>query len=286
MVLFVIGNGFDIGNGMRTGYRQFYHFLKNNHKDFFNSVASLFLAEFETDRLWCEFEECLSAFTPEYFIDNKLTPQKTSETVLDFQEFLSQYFKEWIYNIALPNDKDLSVFTPNSFFINFNYTDTLEKLYKVPYDKVLHIHGQATAPKSQLIIGHSSKTTIDDMCESYGTVKDGNLECTVEEFKYLLATEMMLFTLRKPTEEVIEKKLKSIDFKQVSEIAVLGHSLGIVDWPYFKYIKEHLSQSIHWCFSAYSERDREQIHIFAKELQITDYSIDSLQNLISKYSYN
>ena len=205
---------------------------------------------------------------------------------LDFQEFLSKYFKEWIYNIALPNNKDLSVFTPNSFFINFNYTDTLEKLYKVPCDKVLHIHGQATDPKSQLIIGHSSKTTIDDMCESYGIVKDGNLECSVEEFKYLLATEMMLFTLRKPTEEVIEKKLKSIDFQQVSEIAVLGHSLGIVDWPYFKYIKEHLSQSIHWNFSAYSERDREQTHIFAKELQIIDYSIDSLQNLISKYSYN
>ena len=95
MILFVIGNGFDIGNGMKTGYRQFYHFLKSNHKEFFNSVASLFLAEFETDRLWCEFEECLSAFSPEYFIDNELTPQETSEIVLDFQELLSGYFKEW-----------------------------------------------------------------------------------------------------------------------------------------------------------------------------------------------
>jgi len=285
MVLFIIGNGFDIGNGMRTGYSQFYHFLKDNHEEFFNSVASLFLAEFETDRLWCEFEECLSAFTPEHFIDNKLTPQKTSETVLDFQEFLSQYFKEWIYNIALPNDKDLSVFTPNSFFINFNYTDTLEKLYKVPYDKVLHIHGQATDPKSQLIIGHSSKTTIDEMCESYGIVKNGNLECTVEEFNYLIATEMMLFTLRKPTEEIIKEKLTDLDFDTVSEIVVLGHSLGIVDWPYFKYIKEHLTQPIPWIFSAYSERDKDQIFTFVKEFQIPDYSIDSLQNLISKYSF-
>lgn len=286
MVLFIIGNGFDIGNGMQTGYKQFYHFLKDNHEKFFNSVASLFLAEFETDRLWCEFEDSLSAFTPEYFIDNKLTPQETSETVLDFQELLSKYFKEWISNITLPNNKDLNNLIPNSFFINFNYTDTLEKLYNVPCNNVLHIHGQATDPKSRLIIGHSSKATIDEMCESYGVVKDGNLACTIEEFKYLIVTEMLLFTLRKPTEEVIEKKLKSIDFQQVSEIVVLGHSLGIVDWPYFKYIKGHLSESVPWSFSAYSERDREQIHIFAKELKIIDYSIDSLQNLISKHSYN
>lgn len=286
MVLFLIGNGFDIGNGMQTGYKQFYHFLKKEHEEFFNSVSSLFLAEFETDRLWCEFEECLSAFIPEYFIDNKLTPQKTSETVLNFQEFLSQYFREWISNIALPDNKELCSFAPDSFFINFNYTDTLEKLYKVPCYKVLHIHGQATNQKSQLIIGHSSKTTIEEMLESYGIVKDGTIECTTEEFKYLLATEMMLVALRKPTEKVIAKKLEPLDLQQASEIVVLGHSLGNVDLPYFKYVKEHLAKPIHWSFSAYSKRDIEQIYAFVKELQVFDYSIDSLQNLIFKYSHN
>lgn len=286
MVLFIIGNGFDIGNGLQTGYKHFYYFLKNNQKEFFHSVASLFLAEFETDRLWCEFEECLSAFNPEHFIDNKLTPKETSETVLDFQELLSQYFKDWIHNIALPNSEDLNSFTSNSFFINFNYTDTLEKLYNVHYDKILHIHGQASNPKNKLIIGHSSKHTIDDMCESYGIVNNGNIECSLEEFNYLIATEMMLFTLRKPTEKIIEKRLKFLDFQQVSEIVVLGHSLGSVDWPYFKYIKKHSSQLIHWSFSAYSERDKEQILTFIKEFQIFSYSVDTLQNLISKYSDN
>lgn len=284
MILFVIGNGFDIGNGMKTGYRQFYHFLKSNHKEFFNSVASLFLAEFETDRLWCEFEECLSAFSPEYFIDNELTPQETSEIVLDFQELLSGYFKEWICSIALPKEENQKTFTQDSFFISFNYTDTLEKIYNVPDENVLHIHGQATHPKSQLIIGHSSKITIDEMCESYGIIKDGDLACTKEEFNYLLATEMMLVTLRKPIEEVIEQRLKTINFQPISEIVVLGHSLGVVDLPYFKYIKNHLPQSIHWSFSAYSERDQMQILAFVKGLQINNYSIDSLQGLISKYA--
>ena len=240
MVLFIIGNGFDIGNGMRTGYNHFYHFLKNTHKEFFNSVASLFLADFETDRLWCEFEECLSSFTPEFFIDNELSPQKTAETVLDFKEFLLHYFKEWISNVSLSINKETSSFISNSFFINFNYTDTLEKLYKVSCNKILYIHGQTSDLKSRLIVGHSSKATIDEMCESYGIVKDGHLECTEEELNYLTATEMMLFTLRKPTEEVIKQKLTAIDFQPVTEIVVLGHSLGIVDWSYFKYIKEHL----------------------------------------------
>ena len=284
MVLFIIGNGFDISNGMRTEYHQFYHFLKNNHEEFFRSVADLFLADFETDRLWCEFEECLSAFTPEFFIDNELTPQKTAETVLDFQELLLQYFKEWISNVSLSINKETGSFISNSYFVNFNYTDTLEKLYKVPCDKILHIHGKASDPQSRLIVGHSSKATIDEMCESYGIVKDGHLECTEEEFNYLTATEMMLFTLRKPTEEVIKQKLTAIDFQPVTEIVVLGHSLGVVDWSYFKYIKEHLSQPIHWSFSAYSERDREQIHTFVKEFKILDFSIDPLQSLIFRYS--
>lgn len=286
MILFIVGNGFDIGNGMRTEYKQFYHFLKNTHEEFFYSVASLFLAEYETDRLWSEFEECLSSFTPDYFINNNFNWQKTSESVLDFQETLSHYFKEWISNTSLPDGKKSNQFIPDSFFVNFNYTDTLEQMYNVPDDKVLHIHGQASNSKSSLIIGHSSKTSIDDMCESYGVIKDGNVECTDEELKYLIITEMLLVTLRKPIEEVIEKNFKYIDFQQVSEIVVLGHSLGNVDWPYFEYIKEHISQSIHWNFSAYSERDKEQIQLFIKELQIIDYSIDSLQNLIMKYSYN
>lgn len=286
MILFIIGNGFDIGNGMQTGYKHFYHFLKTNHEDFFKSVVSLFLADFETDPFWCDFEECLADFTPEYFIDQKLSPQQTSETALDFQELLCQYFKEWICSIALPQSKSLSSFTSNAFFINFNYTDTLEKIYNVPSDKVLHIHGQASHPKSQLIIGHSSKATIDDMCKSYGIIKNDSLECTLEELNYLIAAEMLLFTFKKPTDEIIQHKLRLIDFQQISEIAVLGHSLGNVDWPYFKFIKEHLTQSVHWNFSAYCERDREQILLFVKAFQITDYSIDSLQNLISQHSPN
>lgn len=284
MILFIIGNGLDIGSRLKTNYRQFYHFLKNNHKDFFDSISGIFLAEFETDRLWCEFEECLADFTPEYFIDNKLTPQKTSETVLDFQESLFRYFKEWICNIDLTQSKNLKSFLSDSFFINFNYTDTLEKLYNVPYDKILYIHGKATVPKEQLVIGHSSKSTIDDMCKSYGIVCDGNIECTVEEFNYLIATEMMLFALKKPTEKIINNKLKKLDFQQLSEIVVLGHSLGIVDWPYFRYIRNHSPESISWSFSAYNERDKNQILGFTKRLNITTYSVDTLQELICKYS--
>lgn len=122
------------------------------------------------------------------------------------------------------------------------------------------------------------------MCESYGIIKNSIIECTTEEFNYLLTTEMMLFTLRKPTEDIIQNKLTPIPFEDVSEIIVLGHSLGNVDWPYFNYIRKHSPQFIHWSFSTYSDWDKKQVSRFTQALKIKDYSTDTLQNLIRKYS--
>ena len=46
-------------------------------------------------------------------------------------------------------------FGDNSYFINFNYTDTLEKRFGVDEINDYHIHGEATDPED-IIFGHSS----------------------------------------------------------------------------------------------------------------------------------
>jgi hypothetical protein len=40
-------------------------------------------------------------------------------------------------------------------FLTFNYTPTLQRLYGVPESNVLHIHGRANLPDSDLIFGHA-----------------------------------------------------------------------------------------------------------------------------------
>jgi hypothetical protein len=43
------------------------------------------------------------------------------------------------------------LFSNDDWFINFNYTHTLEKIYNIPYDHVLHIHGEVDS--SPLLMG-------------------------------------------------------------------------------------------------------------------------------------
>jgi len=44
---------------------------------------------------------------------------------------------------------------PTAFFLTFNYTPSLQELYGVPDRRILHIHGEANLPDSDLILGHA-----------------------------------------------------------------------------------------------------------------------------------
>src|SRR5574344_1073773 len=71
------------------------------------------------------------------------------------------YFEDWVKTIALSNYilkdfKDL-IAKEKSFFLNFNYTSTLEELYKV--QNVCHIHG---TPESNIYFGHGNDEIYTD----------------------------------------------------------------------------------------------------------------------------
>src|SRR3546814_18532052 len=70
---------------------------------------------------------------------------------------LKERFTEWVLQLQLPdNAVQCMVHIDNkAVFINFNYTDTLERLYKVPSDRIFYIHNKAISTKSTLILGHS-----------------------------------------------------------------------------------------------------------------------------------
>ena len=49
----------------------------------------------------------------------------------------------------------LFAFFANDRFLTFNYTDTLECVYGIDAEKVLHFHGRA-ASGDELIVGHNN----------------------------------------------------------------------------------------------------------------------------------
>lgn len=135
---------------------------------------------------WSNFEECLGKidwekilddeYNENYFIDvnNDLSNDENNyewnrrvdfystiaSTICDGDHILTDYFADWIgfiqenYIDSNSNLKKLTLFEQikdaDSFFINFNYTLTLGKLYN--FKNVFHIHG--IAGKRNIVVGH------------------------------------------------------------------------------------------------------------------------------------
>ena len=55
-------------------------------------------------------------------------------------------FAKWAKSIEISHHKVISL-NPNSIFLTFNYTDTLEELYAIPENQILHIHGLTSIEK-------------------------------------------------------------------------------------------------------------------------------------------
>ncbi|MBE6119972.1 MAG: hypothetical protein E7189_05995 [Erysipelotrichaceae bacterium] len=72
------------------------------------------------------------------------------------------YLKEWIESIdtSIVKPKRLSLVESSDYFLSFNYTDLLEKIYKI--EDVLHIHGAVQSIDNiDPIMGHNNHQDIE-----------------------------------------------------------------------------------------------------------------------------
>lgn len=59
----------------------------------------------------------------------------------------------------------------------------------------------------------------------------------------------------------------------IENIVVIGHSLSIVDYPYFKEILKSTHNNTNWIISWFGSRDLENISAFAQEMGIDNNKI-------------
>jgi len=71
---------------------------------------------------------------------------------------LLSHFSDWIRGLPIPAASSLNVaalpLAAQARYLSFNYTDTLQKTYGIPNKNIVHIHGVAVNPNSNLILGH------------------------------------------------------------------------------------------------------------------------------------
>lgn len=164
--LFIVGNGFDIEHGLPTKFNpDFKEIAEKNeqNKNFWEIYQSC------NNDIWSDFEHSLAnpdfnnlieifdGYYPDYKSDHEsdrngiITQVELNGKLKDsLYEFASQ--AENKINHISPLEKYKKFFTDDNIFLNFNYTHTIEKLYNIRINKIMHIHGEVG--KSNLILGY------------------------------------------------------------------------------------------------------------------------------------
>lgn len=309
--LYVIGNGFDIHHGINSSYACFKEWLSKTNIGLVQKIEGIYGVC--NDELWCDFENQLASLDILDF-SNKVSFENSPDLAdehcdrmwedaqfevehqlaLIFSE-LKEYFYNWVVQLNPPNPSlRLKLELNDSFFLNFNYTKTLEILYRIDSKKILYIHG-CIDDEEDFIIGHGK--TYEELeklnakslyKQTDGMSEDKNAQCYRDYCSNLELHEQMakdaafgmVASLRKPVEELIKKYENFFSsVSNVYNIHIYGLSLSEIDIPYLTEIASKAKNGV-WEFSYYSEKDKERIKTFCLTHGIVEYKTMKLSDLI------
>ena len=269
--LYIIGNGFDLYHGLPTSYRCYNCYMCREHPEVHERVGRIFDIN-DPNMLWLKYEEKLGELDVYGLVDRNLPwwveTEEQDELTYAFDTLHADsvdYFQEWAGQIdtAYANSKRLEL-DKNAYFINFNYTETLEKdfLYQIQSKQICYIHGDTGKnPLRRTIVGHGNnqyvamidEEKISNMIKSFQ--KFPEWAKTMDRFKKIIISEIkrLLNGLEKKTDKcIVENKAFLKKCTKSDEIYVLGHSLADVDLPYFEKIARE-SDTAKWYVSYYND---------------------------------
>jgi hypothetical protein len=293
--LYIIGNGFDRHHSMKTLYSDFGLFLqKNNSLVYDYLIKYLYMNELDEededtlkDPLWKNLEEGFTRLEVSEILDehSDYAPNFGSDDFSDHEYHAMQQevdvikegltirlkdeFEKFILSVTYPSKEDVKLLNLNreSKFLNFNYTDSLEKYYNVSNEDIFHIHGKASNG-DKLKLGHgfnpnsfrpeepkpsvgATEEELDQWHEYMSDQYDYAYESAKESlFEYF--TDSL-----KATDEIIGENLDFFEsLGKIEKVIVLGHSLAEVDHPYFKKILDSIDKNAQWEVSFFGNDEK------------------------------
>lgn len=258
--LYIIGNGFDRHHGMKTSYSQFREWLGKEDTSVLSTIDELF--GYCDDDWWQNFESNLATAVTSEIVQEEVSqnyPDFGSDDFRDNNWYDAEYavemvlsdayneirnaFQQWVATLAMGDEnKKIELITDDSVFLTFNYTDTLETLYGIDEENILHIHGRA-GTDDELVLGHGiSEEEIEEILEKEYPVDEEEGDDFVTQ-RAKGAAISGVYSQRKKVDEVIKKHEEWFaTLKDVSHIYFYGHSFGEVDLPYFRKILSVLNK--------------------------------------------
>lgn len=287
--LYIIGNGFDLYHRIPSSYWHFRNYVKSKNESLFEALERYF----NPDQLWSDFEATLADLDTDHILDEASNyfehygaDDWSDSYHHDYQYEIGQrielvtidlrkIFTEWILSLEIPTHSDyLLKLDREAIFLNFNYTSTLSRLYKVDRSYITYIHNEAKDLESNLLLGHGvnpvpiSETNIEDQDPR---IVEG--QQIIDEY---------FVNSYKPVENIISENedfFKAL--KSVKKVYIYGHSLSDVDVPYFREIIKQLDlPKVNWRVSYYRKDEYEERKLTLLRLGVdqANINIDKLEN--------
>lgn len=277
--LYIIGNGFDLQHNLKSSYDEYHRYVKNNRsnvEDFLNQYFTLKVKKNKKSDIywWSDFENDLASFhAKSFFYDH----DNVSEGFMDqehpqWSDFfgvedeiieesekayfeIRQSFWDWINEISETEIERKNMhFEKDAFFLSFNYTSTIERIYNIP--KVFHIHGYIGDDNEEnLVFGHGAEVSEGEIPE-----RDESGESNrTPDFDAKAASHSLFYQFQKPVKDIINRNQNFFDsLKCVGKVVVLGHSLNEIDMPYIGKIKDSILDNSSWVIVCYSNDDKQR----------------------------
>jgi hypothetical protein len=287
---FIIGNGFDLSHKLPTNFDpDFKEIAIKNESD--PSFWDLYQSEGD---MWSDFEnllakpnfnkleEIFTPYFPDYISDHERDRTSIiiqSEISAQLNESLIEFAEtaEWQLEGTQVNEKYKELFCKDDLFLSFNYTHTLEKLYDINPQNVLHIHGELG--KSELILGYPDGFFSPEKYFYDPTGNDRNSTLidinkyidTIEDY-YLRTAYSSLYEKIKAFKKVpqISKLEGFVKDVLIDEIFVIGHSYKI-DSPYFENLINRFPNA-KWHLYYHKDDDTKNLNILIEKIGIKKYT--------------
>lgn len=246
--LYIIGNGFDLAHGMQSKIEHFGEYLQKADSFVYNIVKNC-LDEGNWNNFEKSLEDPMDIIGPimEQAINSTDICSPVSDdwrdgmnfafqTSMDLHTTLANHFENWAHQIEQPKDAIIPL-DMDALFITFNYTRTLEDLYKISESKILHLHGVVNGT-SELLFGHNKPVKYSRkelpgyvFDEPYGEL--GNDEEVAFDIAYSAIKRM-----HKDVASIAESHKDYFNrLKTISRIIVMGVSCNCIDKLYFELVE-------------------------------------------------
>lgn len=306
--LIIIGNGFDLHHGLATSYSDYRDWLIVHDErvvaDFesFDYVTECLLHESslccksssmeEGDRRWSSLEESLGIEWDDlcYETLEHAYPHLTDDNPgwddfwielhmrLEYLKKLTRdHFREWVESIDVSKAKPVLDLPDTASFITFNYTPTLEHVYGVRPDRILHIHGSVSNEDELLQFGSpdNNPKELQMMLEDkYGM--DDFYGATIQQ-GVTVACDRCADTWKniEGNNDALNRFVDTLG--KINTVIIIGNSFDKVDKPYYRDVLAPRFRDAEWVFCEHDPNENKQcdIDIFCRELAIPNYRMIS-----------